>query len=292
LIAPATAAVARGLLIVAFTTALAGCARAERTKSYPITGQVLAVHPERQQITLKHEDILNFMPSMTMSFPVASADLLKGREPGEIVTGVLEVTDAVGRLTALERTGFSPLPADSNAVAMAGNLLDIGEVAPDAALIDQDDRRRSFAEWRGTLTLLTFIYTRCPLPNFCPLMDRHFAALQREIAADPRLAGKVRLVSVSFDPEHDTPKVLAAHAARLNVDPAVWTFLTGDRVTIDRFAARFGVGLVRPVDATEITHNLRTMLLDQDGRLVKVYSGSEWTPAGALADLRAAVKAP
>jgi protein SCO1/2 len=277
---------------VCLALTLGGCAEPERPKSYVITGQVLAVHPDRQQITLKHEDILNFMPSMTMSFPVARPELLKGREPGELVTGVLEVTDALGRLTALERTGFSALPADSNAVAMAGNLLEPGETAPDAALIDQDDRRRSFAEWRGTVTLLTFIYTRCPLPNFCPLMDRHFATLQREIAADPRLSGKVRLVSVSFDPEHDTPKVLAAHAARLRANPGVWTFLTGDRVTIDRFAARFGVGLVRPSDATEITHNLRTMLLDAEGRLVKVYSGSEWTPAGALEDLRATVKAP
>ena len=283
---------ARSLAAACLAFSLGGCAAPERPKSYVITGQVLAVHPDRQQITLKHEDILNFMPSMTMSFPVARADLLTGREPGELVTGVLEVTDAVGRLTALERTGFSPLPADSNAVAMAGNLLEPGETAPDAALIDQNDRRRSFAEWRGSLTLLTFIYTRCPLPNFCPLMDRHFAALQREIAADPRLTGKVRLVSVSFDPEHDTPQVLAAHAARLRADPAIWTFLTGDRVTVDRFAARFGVGLVRPSDATEITHNLRTVLLDQDGRLVKVYSGSEWTPAGALEDLRSTVRLP
>ena len=292
LIGHGPAAGLRGLVAVCLAFPLGSCAAPERPKSYVITGQVLAVHPERQQITLKHEDILNFMPSMTMSFPVARPELLKGREPGELVTGVLEVTDALGRLTALERTGFRALPADSNAVAMAGNLLDPGEIAPDAALIDQDDRRRSFAEWRGTMTLLTFIYTRCPLPNFCPLMDRHFATLQREIGADPRLSGKVRLVSVSFDPEHDTPKVLAAHAARLQADPAVWTFLTGDRVTIDRFAARFGVGLVRPSDATDITHNLRTILLDQDGRLVKVYSGSEWTPAGALADLRATVKAP
>lgn len=272
--------------------AIAGCAGPEPARTYAITGQVLAVHPDRQQITLKHEDIENFMPSMTMSFPVASPALLKGREPGEIVKGTLEVTDAVGRLTAIERTGFSALPTDSNAVAMAGNLLEIGEIAPDAALIDQDDRRRSFIEWRGAVTLLTFIYTRCPLPNFCPLMDRHFASIQREVAADPALAGKVRLVSVSFDPEHDTPKVLAAHAARLGADPAVWTFLTGDRVTIDRFAARFGVGLVRSGDAAEITHNLRTVLLDEQGRLVKVYSGSEWTPAAALADLRATVKAP
>ena len=278
--------------VVCLAVSAAACRNAPTTKSYPFTGQVLAVHPDRQQITIKHEDILNFMPSMTMSFPVASAALLQGREPGELVTGVLEVTDSVGRLTALERTGFSPLPADSNAVAMAGNLLEVGEVAPDAALIDSDDRRRSFSEWRGAVTMLTFIYTRCPLPNFCPLMDRHFASLQKEITGDPQLAGKVRLVSVSFDPEHDTPKVLNAHAARLGANPAVWTFLTGDRVTVDRFAARFGVGLVRPADVNEITHNLRTVLLDAEGRLIKVYSGSEWTPAAALSDLRSTVKTP
>ena len=92
--------------------------------------------------------------------------------------------------------------------------------------------------------VVTFIYTRCPLPTFCPLMDRHFATIQTAIKGDPALKN-VRLVSVSFDPATDTPPVLKKHAAELNADPARWTFLTGDRDDIDRFAARFGVSVAR-----------------------------------------------
>ena len=278
-----------GLALAALVTA---CRPAPETKSYQLHGQVLAVHPDKQQVTIRHEDIAGYMPGMTMSFPVTKPELLTGREPGEMVTATLEVTDALGRLSAIERTGMQPLPTDTNAAAIPGNLLEIGSEVPDAAFIDQDNRRRAFSEWRGSVTLLTFIYTRCPLPNFCPLMDRHFARLQNDITSDPALTGKARLVSISFDPEHDSPAVLLAHARRLKFDPSIWTFLTGDRVTLDRFAAKFGVGLIRPDGTTEITHNLRTVLIGPDGRIVRIYSGNEWSPAKVREDLRAAVKPP
>jgi protein SCO1/2 len=277
---------------VALAWMVTGCRPAPPTKSYQLRGQVLAVHPDKQQVTIRHEDIAGYMPGMTMSFPVTKAELLSGREPGEMVTATLEVTDALGRLSAIERTGFQPLPTDSNAASIPGNLLEPGDVVPDAALIDQDNRRRAISEWRGSATVVTFIYTRCPLPNFCPLMDRHFATLQQAIASDPALTGKAKLVSISFDPDHDSPAVLSAHAKRLRADPSVWTFLTGDRVTLDRFAAKFGVGLIRPSDTTEITHNLRTMLIGPDGRVVRIYSGSEWSPTKVLDDLRATLKPP
>jgi protein SCO1 len=277
---------------VVLASTIAACRPAPETKSYQLHGQVLAVHPEKQQVTIRHEDIANYMPGMTMSFPVTRAELLAGREPGEMVTATLEVTDALGRLSAIQRTGIQPLPTDTNAAAIPGNLLEPGNEVPDAAFIDQDNRRRAMSEWRGSATLLTFIYTRCPLPNFCPLMDRHFAAIQQTIASDSSLTGKAKLLSISFDPDHDSPAVLLAHARRLKADPSVWTFLTGDRVTLDRFAAKFGVGLIRPADTTEITHNLRTMLIGPDGRLVRIYPGNEWSPSKVLDDLRATIKPP
>jgi protein SCO1/2 len=253
---------------------------------------VLSVQADRQQITIKHGDIEGLMPGMTMTFPVAKPELMKGREPGELVYATLELTGTEFRLTKIERTGFSPLPTDSNAALIAGNLLNEGEPLPDAAFIDQRDRRRSMSEWHGSLTVLTFIYTRCPLPNYCPLMDRHFLTLQGAIASDPVLRGKVKLVTVSFDPDFDTPAVLAAHAKKLGADPEIWTFLTGDRATVDKFAARLGVGLVRPSGVPEITHNLRTALVGTDGRILKIYSGNEWTPSKALEDIRAAIRVP
>jgi protein SCO1 len=267
------------------------CSRPAPAKSYPVNGQVLAVNLAQQQITIKHDDIPGLMPGMVMSFPVSKAELLAGREPGELVTATLEVTDAVGRITAIERVGFVPLPADTNAAAMAGSLLRAGDPVPDAAFLDQTSTRRSISEWRGSVTLLTFIYTRCPLPNFCPLMNRNFVKLQEAIGAEPELRGRVKLVTVSFDPEYDTPEVLRAEAKRLGADPAVWTFLTGDRATTDRFAAAMGVGLVRTTGEWEITHNLRTILIDAGGRVAAIHSGNEWTVDTVLSEVRHAAAA-
>jgi protein SCO1/2 len=124
------------------------------------------------------------------------------------------------------------------------------------------------------------------MPTFCPLMDRHFATIQDALKKDPTL--DVRLVSVSFDPLTDTPPVLKQHAKELGANPKVWTFLTGDRDVIDQFGARFGVSVARALnDPRDITHNLRTAIVDRNGNVVKVYIGNEWTPDQALADLKA-----
>ena len=275
----------------AVCAAAIGCSRPAPPKMYPLQGQVLSVDTERRQITIKHADVPNLMPAMTMSFPVVDVALLKGREPGEMVMATLEVTDAVGRLKTIERVGFEALAAGTNEAAMAGAILNVGDEVPDTAFIDQANRRRALSEWRGSVVLVTFIYTRCPIPNFCPLMDRNFARIQEALAADAQLRARVRLVSVSFDPEYDTPEVLTAHAARLKADPAIWTFLTGDRPTVDRFAARMGVGVLRPDGDPMITHNLRTMLIGADGKLTRIYSGNEWRVETVLGDLRAAAAA-
>ena len=118
------------------------------------------------------------------------------------------------------------------------------------------------------------------------MMDRHFATIQTALKADPSL-GRVHLITVSFDPATDTPAVLKTHARELKADATRWTFLTGRRDDIDRFAARFGVSVARALnDERDITHNLRTVLVDSTGKLVKVYIGNEWTPAQVLADVK------
>ena len=275
--------------ITAVCLSLAACGeRPDPVKRYEMSGQILAVHTNGQELTIKHDDIPGYMPGMTMRFPVVASTLMVDRRPGELITATLEVDGLVGKLTAITHKGDAPLPSSTNEVAMAEGILEPGDPMPDAALIDQTDRRRSLSEWRGTPTLVTFIYTRCPLPNYCPLMDRHFVAIQRSVADDPSLRGKLQLISVSFDPEFDTPAVLTAHARALKADTSTWTFLTGDKVTVDRLAAKFGVGVIRgPDGATEITHNLRTALFAADGTLVKMYPGGDWIPRTVLTDLRA-----
>jgi protein SCO1/2 len=134
--------------------------------------------------------------------------------------------------------------------------------------------------------VLTFIYTRCPLPDFCPLMDRHFAHLQKAIDASPALRGRVHLVSITVDPAFDTPAVLRKHAAELGANPAVWTFLTGEGTDVKTFAGSLGVFVSRAQgEDGPITHNLRTAIVDPQGRLAKIYDGNDWTPDQILHDL-------
>jgi len=149
----------------------------------------------------------------------------------------------------------------------------------------------SVTKWRSIIVVLTFIYTRCPLPTFCPMMDRHFVTLQEHMKSDPTLR-KVHLVTISFDPTRDTPAVLRAHARELMADLRTWTFLTGKPQAIDDFSAKFGVFVVRnPNDDRDITHNLRTAVIGPDGVVRKIYTGNEWTPDDILADLKATANA-
>ena len=169
------------------------------------------------------------------------------------------------------------------------DLLEPGEAVRDATLVDETGTRHRLEDWRGTVLAVTFIYTRCPLPNFCPVMDRHFRAVQEQVRTDPALRGGVRLLSVSFDPEHDQPGVLAKHAANLGADPAVWHFLTGNREDVDAFAAQFGVAVMRDAATPdEIVHSLRTAIIDGEGKLMTTLGGSEWAPADLVAEIRRA----
>jgi protein SCO1 len=265
-------------------------------KSYALQGQLLSLEPDRKLATVKHEEVKGFMPAMTMPYAVKDAKVLDGLAPGDLINAKLSVESSGVFLTDIRKVGTAPLetpqPAVPEASASSGfELLKPGEPAPDAAFVDQDGRKRDFKSFRGRIVVMTFIYTRCPMPTFCPLMDRHFAAIQRTLEADPALA-RVHLVSVSFDPLTDTPPVLKKHAKELGADRTRWTFLTGDRDEVDRFASRFGVSVARAMnDQRDITHNLRTAIIDADGKLVKVYTGNEWTPEQVLADLKPIAKA-
>jgi protein SCO1/2 len=162
-----------------------------------------------------------------------------------------------------------------------------GEQVADALLVDQQARPRPFSSFRGHRVAITFTYTRCPLPEFCPLMDRHFVAVQKALQSTPGLSD-VRLVTVTLDPEFDKPAVLSGHAARLKADPAIWSFVTGEPDAVAAFARQFGIYTEKDLGTgANLTHNLRTAIVDADGRMAKVHSGNDWTPADLVADLKA-----
>jgi len=270
----------------------AACRTPPDHRTFTLQGQVQSLDTPRKLVVVKHDEIKGFMPAMTMPYEVEEAKSLDSLAPGDLINAQLIVFSNGAHLSKIKKTGTAPLeqpPADvpNPPTASSGfELLKPGEMVPGGRFVDQDGKKRDFGAFKGSPVVMTFIYTRCPLPTFCPLMDRHFVTLQNALKTDPALA-HVRLVTVSFDPATDTPAVLKRHAKSLDADLARWTFLTGDRDEVDQFAARFGVSVARALnDARDITHNLRTAIIGADGKVVKVYTGNEWSPEQVLADLK------
>jgi protein SCO1/2 len=272
--------------------AAAGCSRQPEARTYELKGQILVVRPETNEVLVKHEDIPGFMPAMTMPYVVKDPRLLEDRAAGDLITATLQVDPALAHLTAITKTGSAPLPDDARTTipAAAGvELLKPGDVVPDTVLTDQDARSITLQAFKGSATAVTFIYTRCPLPQYCPLMDRRFAEVQQLGATDPSIRGKFRLLSVSFDPKFDRAAVLRQHARTLDADPAVWTFATADEAVVDRFAARFGVNVIRESNDT-ITHNLRTAVIAPSGRVTALLDSNAWTAEDLIRELKAALE--
>jgi protein SCO1/2 len=273
-------------LIVAMVGLLAtlACRQPPPARQYEVTGQILAVKPERNEVLVRHDDIKNFMPAMTMPYKVQDPALLTGRKAGDLFKATLVVEEVDAYLTSLNITGHAPLDAPVP-VSDVPDILEPGEPVADALLVDQGGKPQPMSSLRGHRVALTFIYTRCPLPDYCPLMERNFVSVQQAIKSNPALAD-VRLVAVTMDPEFDTPAVLKPHAVDIGADPAVWSFVTGEPAEVRRFAEQFGIHAERDETNTwQVIHNLRTAVIDADGKIVKIESGNFWKPADLVADL-------
>ena len=267
------------------------CSRpASDRREYTLQGQILSVQADRKEAVIRHEEIQGFMSAMTMPYNVVDAKEYASLAPGDLITASLIVEPTRAYLEKVKKVGSAPLEALAPSGAASGfELIKTGAPVPDQTFVDQDGKSVSLDSLRGSAIVVTFIYTTCPMPEFCPLMDSNFAKIQARLKEQNNLL-KAHLLSVSFDPQVDTPAMLKKHATALGADPRLWTFVTGDRDEIDKWASGFGVSISRAMnDPRDITHNLRTAILDRQGNLVQVYNGNEWTPAQVLADLRVMV---
>jgi protein SCO1/2 len=280
-------------LVAFFTVIYIGRRPSSSGRTYALHGQVQSITPDRQEAMVKHGEIKGLMPAMTMPYHFKAKADLDALKPGDVIDGTLVIETNDAFLTDVKKTGEAPIekpPAETlvtgSTLDKAKQLLQPGQTIPDGDFVDQNGRKVSMKSFRGSTVVLTFIYTRGPLPNFCPMMDRHFETIQDHMKTDPALK-KVHLVTVSFDPVRDTPAVLRAHAKELMADLTTWTFLTGKVEAVDEFVGRFGVFVVRnPNDERDITHNLRTAVIGPDGVVKKIYTGNEWTPEDILMDLK------
>jgi len=260
-------------------------------KRYELKGKIVAVNKSDRTITVAHEDIAGYMPAMTMPFKTKDDASLEIVAPGDQITATLVVDDLSSWLEDLIITREAI--ADPNAKPSDGLVEPKpGDEVPDFGLVNQDGKRIHLGQYRGKALVLTFIYTRCPQPDQCTLMSRNFAAIDEELQKQPELYEKTHLLSISFDPDYDTPKVLrsygASHTGRYSDETFQhWEFASGTKDEVKGMAQFFGLRYYHDTESAEeqVIHSLRTAVIGPDGKVFKLYRGNEWKPDEIVADL-------
>lgn len=292
----------RYLLLFLFTVfTFAACQRTQTqsqnvgtdAKRFSFKGQIVAVDKAKKTATVKHEAIPGYMEAMTMPFPIKDDWVWEDLNPGaDIFADLVVDNDSYW----LEKIAISAAPNPNQPpLPVREDVAQIGNQVPDFTLINQDGRRISTKDFRGKATAITFIYARCPLPNYCILMSKHFSDLANQLNDNAELKDKIRLLSVSFDPATDTPAKLKEYGRGYlgkdsKTDFSVWQLATGADREIKSVADFFGLRYeVDQNDKTQFNHSLRTIVVAPDGKIKKVFSGNEWTTGELLKELQAAL---
>ena len=282
------------VFLLAGTFLLSSCHPSQSAaKRYPFTGRVVSLDGQAQSATIDADAIPGFMDAMAMSYRVKPAATLNHMIPGDEISAEVVVIQPDARNADaapdywLENVRvvrhIDPTPA------VAANSLHLpapGEEVPDFSFTNQAGKRISIKQYRGNVLLTTFIYTRCPFPDFCPRMSANFAEIYQQLGANPTLAG-THLLSISFDPEHDSPKVLrdyafsVAHTHEAGLFSR-WEFAAPSPADLPKIAAFFAL-TVKP-EGGLITHNLSTAVIGPDGKIVKWYHGSDWQVSDLIKD--------
>lgn len=267
---------------------LAACTHKSAGKRYPLDGRVVAVDPAQHQLTISHQDVPGLMKGMTMPFLVAGNDVwvFQAIAPGDQVHATL----VIGNHAELQDITFTKVSDNAVDGTSRLHLPEAGQQVPDFTLINQNGDKIHLAQFRGRPLLLTFIYTHCPFPDYCLRMSNNFGKVLTQLQLNPKAFDQAQLLSISIDPENDTPAVLRAYGERYvgRVDPTFqhWQFASGSPEQVKKAADFFGLSY-NSKDG-QIVHGLQTVLIGADGKVVKVYSGNDWKPETVAADMAAA----
>jgi protein SCO1/2 len=270
---------------------LAGVPAAIAAQRFPATGMTIAVDKAKQTVTISHQSIPGYMDAMVMPFHVKDAALLKGLVPGTKVEFILVVDGGSSWVEQLHSVGFWSAerdPEQAHRLALIESIigkstahqLAVGQPVPEFKLFDQDNRATSLGQFRGKVVALNFVYTRCPLPDYCFRLSNNLAQLQKRFGA--QLGHDLILLTLTFDPVRDTPAVMAKYAHIWNANLAVWHFLTGPLDEVQRVCNLFGVAAWQ--DEGILTHSLHTVIIDRNGNLAANIEGNTYT-AKQLGDM-------
>jgi len=272
---------ARVALMACAFLLLDGCGSSRKT--YVLTGRVISKGSSTQQLIINNDDIPGFMPAMTMPYVVKDTDGFQNVQPEDVIRAevVVERPDLfyLDHLVVTGRGGAGSSPAGA-----ARHVLAIGDKAPDVPLVNQDGKTIRFSQLKGKAVLLTFIYTRCPFPDFCPLLSRQFATIQKELAKNPEDEKRTHLISVSLDPNYDKPPILRVYGlSYMDQDPKGfqhWDFVSTTPEDLQKLTGSFGLEL--SAEDGQISHSMNTILLAPDGTVANMWPGNEWQTSEVL----------
>jgi len=279
------------LLLVTLAFA-AACHSPHAPRRYPFTGEIIAIDRSAHQLIVRHEDIPNLMKGMTMPFAVKDPAALDHSQIGQRIKATLVVTPTESWLEDIQVTGQAP--ADAAAPESELQIPVEGTPVPDFAFTNQDGKRVHLDQYKGQVVLLAFIYTRCPMPDFCPRMTNNFREIEKALKQDPAAYGHTHLLSISFDPQFDTPTVLRHYALSTTSIPAAdlfphWEFLSPHPKDLDAIGHFFALSVWKEKDGAQngaITHSLSTAIIDGNGKLYRWYHGNSWTPEELLKEVK------
>lgn len=267
-------------------------------------GVIKELKPDGKTVVIRHEEIPNYMPAMTMPLEARNTNELKGLLPGETVTFNLIVTKTDAWIEQISKTDVPrieepPLPAITQTPPRPSFIhimkdvepLDVGDPLPEYHFTNQLGQPVTITQFRGEALAITFIFTRCPLPNFCPLMSANFGQTQDKLLALANGPTNWHLLTISFDADFDTSAVLKLYSAQYHCDPAHWSFVTGKPDDIAAICDQLGVVVERDPGGG-FNHNLRTVVIDAAGRIQKIFVGNEWTSDELAAEMVKAAAKP
>jgi len=260
---------------------------------FQVKGLVKEVQPDRKKVKIAHEEIPGYMEAMTMMLDVKDAAELAGLTPGDTISFRMIVTEDDGWIDRITRLSSGSLVETSAPPtfrrAREVEPLNVGDAMPDYPFTNQLGQAVRLSDYKGQAVALTFIFTRCPFPTFCPRMTDNFYAAHNKLKAMTNGPANWHLLTVSFDPEFDTPAALTRYASRYKYDPKQWSFCTGDLTEITALTEQFGLQFWK--EGGTINHNLRTVVIDAQGRVQWIKRENEWKADELVAEIIKATQA-
>jgi protein SCO1/2 len=261
---------------------------AQTNQSYAARGVVQQIALDQRRVTIRHEAITGYMAAMTMDFSVRDTNALNGLSPGDQITFNLRVSPDDDWIENIQRTGSTNAIAPPSWHVLPAELK-VGDELPDAAFTSETGQPVRFSDFRGSAVAFTFFFTSCPLPDFCPRMNKNFFAARALLLAATNAPANWQLLSISFDAAFDRPEILRGYGAFYRGDDTNrWLFAVAPTNTLAALAPEVDLMFWR--ENGSITHNLRTVVLDPQRKIFRQFDGNDWTPQQLADALRDAAK--